>query len=215
LTNAIKFATLGIFFNHGQCCTAGSRVFVHEDIYDEFIKRFKEEASKHHLGDPLEVATTQGPLVDNLQFDRVMNYINQGKQAGAVCEIGGGRHGDKGYFVLPTLFSSVKDDMVIAKEEIFGPVACAMKFKTEEEIIQRANDTSYGLAAAVHTKDVRIANRVASKLEAGTVWINCYHNVFDQVPFGGYKGSGIGRELGEYALQEYTQVKAIINNLAF
>jgi len=215
LTNAINFATSGIFFNHGQCCTAGSRVFVHEDIYDEFIKRFKEESLKHVIGDPLQATTTHGPLVDKIQHDRVLKYIEQGKQAGAFCEFGGSRHGDKGYFVLPTLFSSVSDDMVIAKEEIFGPVACAMKFKTEEEVIERANNTSYGLAAAVHTKDVRIANRIANKLEAGTVWINCYNSTFDQMPFGGYKGSGLGRELSEYALQEYTQVKSIINNLSF
>jgi len=215
LTNAIRFATSGIFFNHGQCCTAGSRVFVHEDIYDEFIKRFKEEGLKHVLGDPLKPSTTQGPLVDKLQYDRVLKYIELGKQAGAFCEFGGDSHGDKGYFVQPTLFSSVADDMTIAKEEIFGPVACAMKFKTEEEVIERANNTTYGLAAAVHTKDVRIANRVASKLEAGTVWINCYNATFDQLPFGGYKGSGLGRELSEYALQEYTQVKSIINNLSF
>jgi len=213
LDSAVRWASSGIFFNHGQCCCAGSRLFVHEAIYDEFVKRFKAEALTHNLGDPLAKTTTHGPLVDDLQFNRVLGYIEQGKKAGAVCEIGGGRHGNQGYFVLPTLFSSVSDDMTIAKEEIFGPVVCALKFKTEDEVVERANKSTYGLAAGIHTKDVRIATRMSQKLEAGTVWINCYNAFFNQMPFGGYKMSGIGRELGEYALSEYTQVKAVINNL--
>jgi len=213
LDAAIRWASLGIFFNHGQCCCAGSRLFVHEDIYDEFIRRFKEAASNIKIGDPLHPENGHGPLVDNLQFERVLSYIQKGKEEGAVCEFGGERHGSEGYFVPPTLFTGVTDEMTIAKEEIFGPVVCALKFKTEEEVIERANNTSYGLAAAVHTKNIKIATRVSNALEAGTVWINCYNMFFNQVPFGGYKTSGIGRENSEYALLEYTQVKAVISSL--
>jgi len=213
LDAAIRWASLGIFFNHGQCCCAGSRLFVHEDIYDEFIKKFKENASSIKIGDPLQADTQHGPLVDNIQFERVLGFIQKGKDEGATCEVGGDRVGTDGYFVPPTLFTGVTDDMTIAKEEIFGPVVVALKFKTEEEVIQRANNTNYGLAAAVHTKDFATANRVARALEAGTVWINCYNMFFNQVPFGGYKASGVGREMSEYALQEYTQVKAVIASL--
>jgi len=156
----------------------------------------------------------QGPVVDKLQFDRVLGYIQKGKEGGAVCEVGGNQVGTDGYFIAPTLFTGVTDDMVIAKEEIFGPVICALKFKTVEEVIERANDTSYGLAAAIHTKDIRLATRVMNSLDAGTVWINCYNVFFDQLPFGGYKQSGIGRELGEYALREYSQVKTVISAIA-
>jgi aldehyde dehydrogenase (NAD+) len=213
LDAAIRWASMGIYFNHGQCCCAGSRLFVHEDIYDEFIKKFKESASKIKLGDPLSPDSQHGPLVDNLQFERVLGFIQKGKEEGATIEVGGERVGSEGYFVPPTLFTGVTDDMTIAKEEIFGPVVCALKFKTEEEVIERANNTSYGLAAAVHTKDFATANRVSRALEAGTVWINCYNMFFHQIPFGGFKTSGIGREMSEYALQEYTQVKAVVASL--
>jgi len=214
LESAVRWCSMAIYFNHGQCCCAGSRLFVHEDIYDKFIEKFKEHAAAIKVGDPLQAENTHGPLVDKLQFDRVMSFIEAGKKAGAVCEIGGDRVGDAGFFVPPTLFSNVTDDMSIVREEIFGPVVCAMKFKTEEEVIARANDTPYGLAAAIHTTDLRTASRLTAALEAGTVWVNCYNVFFHQVPFGGYKQSGIGRELGEYALQEYTQVKAVITNNA-
>jgi len=142
-----------------------------------------------------------------------LGFIQKGKEEGANLEIGGERVGTDGFFIPPTLFTGVTDDMTIAKEEIFGPVVCALKFKTEAEVIERANNTSYGLAAAVHTKDFSTATRVSRALEAGTVWINCYNMFFHSVPFGGYKSSGIGRELGEYAIQEYTQVKAVIASL--
>jgi len=204
---------MAIFFNHGQCCCAGSRLFVHEDIYDKFIEKFKEAAGAIKIGDPLLGENTHGPLVDKLQFDRVMSFIDAGKKGGATCEVGGDQVGSVGYFVPPTLFTNVTDDMSIAKEEIFGPVVCALKFKTEEEVIERANNTSYGLAAAVHTNNIRVANRMTAALEAGTVWVNCYNVFFNQVPFGGYKQSGIGREMGEYALQEYTQVKSVISHI--
>jgi len=151
------------------------------------------------------------PLVDKLQFDRVMGYIEKGKKEGATLETGGVQVGTEGYFVGPTLFTGIKDNMTIATEEIFGPVVCALKFKTEEEVIARANDTQYGLGAAVHTKDIRLASRMVNSIESGTVWVNCYNVFMDQLPFGGYKQSGIGRELGEYALREYTQIKTVIS----
>jgi len=142
-----------------------------------------------------------------------LGYIQKGREAGATIQVGGNRFGNEGYFVEPTLFTEVTDDMTIAKEEIFGPVTCAMKFKTIEEVVERANNTAYGLAAAIHTTNHTTAVRVSNALEAGTVWINCYNCFFDQVPFGGYKQSGLGRELGEYGLSEYTQVKSVIANL--
>jgi len=174
---AVKWSTLGIYFNHGQCCCAGSRMFVHEDIYDTFVEKFKAKAQSMKVGDGFDPTSEHGPIVDKLQFDRVMGYIQKGKDGGAKCEVGGAQQGTEGYFILPTLFTGVSDDMIIAKEEIFGPVVCALKFKTTEEVIERANNSDYGLAAAVHTKDVRLATRMANALEAGTVWINCY-NVF-------------------------------------
>jgi len=178
------------------------------------VKKFKEAAAKVTIGDQLQQSTTHGPLVDEIQFKRVLNYIEEGKKAGAKCEIGGHKIEGPGYFVPPTLFTNATDDMKIVKEEIFGPVAVALKFKTTEEVIERANKTSYGLAAAVHTKDLKTAIHVQNALAAGTVWVNCYNVFFNQVPFGGFKESGIGRELGEYGLQEYTTVKAVITNVA-
>jgi len=211
---AIKWATLGIYFNHGQCCCAGSRMFVHEDIYDTFVEKFAAKAKSMKVGNGFDASSEHGPIVDKIQFDRVMGYIQKGKEGGAQCVVGGVQQGTEGYFVLPTLFTGVTDDMAIAKEEIFGPVVCALKFKTVEEVVERANNTDYGLAAAIHTKDVRLATRMANALEAGTVWVNCYNVFFNELPFGGYKQSGIGRELGEYALREYQQVKSVISAIA-
>jgi len=173
------------------------------------LKKFKAATATIKLGDPSAKESQAGPLVDKIQFDRVLGYIQKGLESGATCSIGGKQFGTEGYFVEPTLFTEVKDDMVIAKEEIFGPVVCAMKFKTLDEVVERANNTFYGLAAAVHTTNHNTAIKVSNALEAGTVWINCYNLFFNQTPFGGYKTSGIGRELGEYALQEYTQVKTV------
>jgi aldehyde dehydrogenase (NAD+) len=208
---AVKWSTLGIYFNHGQCCCAGSRMFVHEDIYDTFVEKFKAKAQSMKVGNGFDPSSEHGPIVDKIQFDRVMSYIQKGKEGGAKCEVGGSQQGSEGYFILPTLFTGVSDDMVIAKEEIFGPVVCALKFKTVEEVIERANNSDYGLAAAIHTKDVRLATRMSNALEAGTVWINCYNVFFNELPFGGYKQSGIGREMSEYALREYQQVKTVIS----
>ncbi|KAI9660261.1 MAG: aldehyde dehydrogenase (NAD(P)(+)) ald5 [Alyxoria varia] len=209
IDDAISWVNFGIFFNHGQCCCAGSRVYVQEGIYDEFVKRFKERAQKNVVGDPFDQNTFQGPQVSQLQFDRIMNYIKAGKEAGANVEIGGNRKGDVGYFIEPTIFSGVTEDMKIQQEEIFGPVCSIAKFKTQDEVIRIGNTTTYGLASAVHTNNLNTAIEVANGLKAGTVWVNCFNMLHHQLPFGGYKESGIGRELGESALANYTQQKTV------
>jgi aldehyde dehydrogenase (NAD+) len=209
LDAAVEGAYLGLFFNQGQCCCAGSRLFVEEKVHDKLVDRLLEKAKQQKLGDPFDAATTQGPQVSQEQMDRILGYIEHGNKEGAQCLTGGKRFGKKGYFVEPTLFTGVTDDMKIAKEEIFGPVMNVLKFKSIDEVIDRSNRTSYGLAAAVWTKDISKAHRIANSLRAGTVWVNCY-DVFDAAaPFGGYKQSGIGRELGEYALELYTEVKTV------
>lgn len=209
IEDAISWVNFGIFFNHGQCCCAGSRVYVQSGIYDKFIEAFKARTSKNVVGDPFHQDTFQGPQVSQLQFDRIMSYIQSGKEAGAKVETGGERHGTEGYFIQPTVFSNVSDDMKIMQEEIFGPVCSISKFETEEEVIKSGNETNYGLAAAVHTQNLNTAIRVANSLKAGTVWVNNYNMLSYQVPFGGFKESGIGRELGKYALANYTQVKSV------
>jgi aldehyde dehydrogenase (NAD+) len=209
IENAISWVNFGIFFNHGQCCCAGSRVYVQSGIYDKFVERFKARANANKVGDPFAADTFQGPQVSQLQFDRIMGYIDEGKKAGATVVTGGERHGDKGYFIQPTIFSDVKEDMKIMQEEIFGPVCSIAKFETEEEIIKTGNNSTYGLAAAVHTTNLNTAIRVANNIRAGTVWVNAYNMLHHQVPFGGYKESGIGRELGEAALANYTQTKSV------
>jgi len=209
IDNAISWVNFGIFFNHGQCCCAGSRVYVQESIYDKFIQRFKERAQKNVVGDPFDANTFQGPQVSQLQFDRIMGYIEEGKKEGATVEIGGQRKGDKGFFIEPTIFSNVTDNMKIMQEEIFGPVCAISKFKNKEEAIKLGNSTTYGLAAAVHTSNLNTAIEVSNALRAGTVWVNTYNTLHHQLPFGGYKESGIGRELGEAALDNYTQVKTV------
>merc|ERR1711877_74168 len=188
IDNAISWVNFGIFFNHGQCCCAGSRIYVQEGIYDKFVQRFKERAAKNVVGDPFAQDTFQGPQVSQLQFDRIMNYIQAGKDAGAKVETGGNRKGDKGYFIEPTIFSNVTEDMKIMQEEIFGPVCSISKF---------------------NTKDLNTAIEVSNALKAGTVWVNTYNTLHHQMPFGGYKESGIGRELGEDALANYTQTKTV------
>ncbi|OJJ62507.1 hypothetical protein ASPSYDRAFT_41174 [Aspergillus sydowii CBS 593.65] len=167
IDNAISWSNFGIFFNHGQCCCAGSRILVQEGLYDKFVARFKERASQNKLGNPFEQDTFQGPQVSQLQFDRIMEYINHGKQAGATVAVGGDRYGKEGYFIQPTVFTDVTSDMKIAQEEIFGPVVTIQKFKDEAEAIKIGNSTDYGLAAAVHTKNVNTAIRVSNALKAG------------------------------------------------
>jgi len=209
IDNAISWVNFGIYFNHGQCCCAGSRIYVQEGIYDKFIQRFKERAAKNNVGDPFHPETFQGPQISQLQFDRIMSYIEHGKEQGATIETGGKRIGDKGYFIEPTIFSNVTDDMKIVQEEIFGPVCTISKFKTKEEVIKIGNNTTYGLAAAVHTTNLNTAIEVANSLKAGTVWVNTYNTLHWALPFGGYKESGIGRELGEAALENYLQSKTV------
>ena len=213
LDAAVEGAYFGLFFNQGQCCCAGSRLFVEEKIHDAFVEKLVARAKKQRLGDPFDMATTQGPQISQEQCDRIMGYIDIGISEGANLLSGGKRVGNKGYFIQPTIFDGVKDNMRIAKEEIFGPVMNILKFKDVEEVVQRGNKTFYGLAAAIWTKDITKAHRLANSLRAGTVWVNCY-DVFDAAaPFGGFKMSGIGRELGEYALSLYTEVKTVYINL--
>jgi aldehyde dehydrogenase (NAD+) len=173
IEQAISWVNFGIYFNHGQCCCAGTRIFVQENVYDKFLEAFKKRASANQVGDPFDAKTFQGPQVSKVQYDRIMDYIKTGKEEGATVEIGGERHGDKGYFIQPTIFSNVKSDMKIMQEEIFGPVCAITKFSTEEEAIKLGNETTYGLAAAVHTNDLNRSIRVMKGLKAGTVWVNC------------------------------------------
>ncbi len=209
MDQAVEGSHFALFFNQGQCCCAGSRVFVEEKIYDEFVERSGARAKRRTVGDPFDAKTEQGPQVDHEQFSKVMSYIESGKTEGAKLVTGGERVGDKGYFVAPTVFADVHDEMKIAQEEIFGPVMSVMKFKDMDELVDRANKTIYGLAAAVWTRDISKAHRVANDVRAGTVWVNCY-DVFDAAaPFGGFKQSGIGRELGEYGLQQYSEIKTV------
>jgi len=213
LDAAVEGAYFGLFFNQGQCCCAGSRLFVEEKIHDAFVEKLVARAKKQRIGDPFDMATTQGPQISQEQCDRIMGYIDIGVSEGANLLSGGKRVGNKGYFIQPTIFDGVKDNMRIAREEIFGPVMNILKFKDVDEVVQRGNKTFYGLAAAIWTKDITKAHRIANSLKAGTVWVNCY-DVFDAAaPFGGFKMSGIGRELGEYALSLYTEVKTVYINL--
>jgi aldehyde dehydrogenase (NAD+) len=209
LDEAVEGAHFGLFVNQGQSCCAGSRVFVEEKIYDQFVEKSVARARRRRVGDPLDPTTDQGPQVDATQFDRVMGYIESGRSEGATLACGGERVGDRGYFIQPTVFADVQDHMKIAREEIFGPVMSVIPFKDVEEVITRANRTHYGLAAGVWTRDIKKAHAVANGVRAGTIWVNCYHVLDTRAPFGGFKQSGIGRELGEYGLQEYTEVKTV------
>ena len=199
----------GLYFNQGQCCCAGSRLFVQEDIHDEFVAKLVAMNKSRVVGNPFDKATEQGPQVDQAQFEKILKYIDIGKQEGAQCLTGGGRHGENGYFIEPTLFDGVTDEMQIATDEIFGPVMSILTFKDTEDLIQRANNTFYGLAAAVWSRDIGKAHMLADRVRAGTVWVNCY-DVFDAAaPFGGFKMSGIGRELGEEGLKNYLETKTV------
>lgn len=209
IDQAVNAAHIGLFLNHGQCCCASSRLYVHEDIYDKFVSAAAEKAKGWTVGGQFEPTTMQGPQVDKLQFDKILGYIQLGKKEGARCVAGGSRHGSKGFFVQPTVFADVTDTMTIAKEEIFGPVMSILKFKDMADAIKRANDNKYGLAAGICTRDVGTAFKVASQLRAGTVWVNCWNNFDMAAPFGGFKESGHGRELGEYGLEAYTEVKTV------
>jgi phenylacetaldehyde dehydrogenase len=212
----IPGAASAIFFNHGQCCCAGSRLMVHKKLFDKVVAGVADEAKKIKLGPGLDPSTQMGPLVSDEQFKRVTGFINSGIQEGAEI-VTGGKKGtdDGGYFVQPTLITKTKPDMKVVREEIFGPVVCASPITDAdlEDIARQANNTSYGLAASVWTRDISKANKLAKRIRAGTVWINC-HNVFDaSLPFGGYKESGWGREMGEFVLNNYTEVKAVTTAL--
>lgn len=211
---AIKQSQAAIYMNQGQACIAGSRLFVQEGIYDEFVRRSVEATQKRKVGCPLQVDTEQGPQIDDVQFNKILNYIDLGQKEGARMMCGGKRHGDKGYFIQPTVFADVQDDMTIAKEEIFGPVMTILKFKTIEEVIERANKSDYGLGAGIVTKSIDNAVKIANALKAGTVYVNCYSVVSTNTPFGGFKNSGVGRELGEYGLKNFTEVKTVIVKVA-
>ena len=206
---AVETAHSGIFFNSGQVCCASSRVFVHASIYDAFIAKSALRAKARTVGDGFSGAE-QGPQVDKNQLDRVLGYIAAGKAEGATVVAGGAQHGTVGYFVQPTIFGDVRDDMKIAKEEIFGPVMAVLKWTETEEVIDRANSSDYGLAAAVLTKDLDRAITISNGLRSGVVWVNTYNILQCSTPFGGYKSSGIGRELGEYALANFYEVKSVI-----
>jgi phenylacetaldehyde dehydrogenase len=207
--DAIDGAANAIFFNHGQCCVAGSRLYVQQSRFDEVVDGVASIAKSIKMGPGMEPGTQMGPLVSEEQFQRVSGYLESGKFDGATALAGGGRYGNRGYFIEPTVLTNTRPDMKVVREEIFGPVVVAAPFSDLDEIAAVANDSEYGLGAGIWTRDISKAHALAKKLRAGTVWINCY-NVFDAaLPFGGYKQSGWGREMGHEALRAYTEVKAV------
>jgi aldehyde dehydrogenase (NAD+) len=217
LDQAVKGAITGIFYGKGEVCNAGSRLFVDRKVQDEFTTKLVERAKKMRPGDPLDPKTRLGALVSEKQMNNVLGYIEAGKNEGAQLVMGGRRvpvNGNNGYFVEPTIFGSVKNDMKIAQEEIFGPVLAVMEFDDLEEVIEAANKNVYGLAAAVWTRDVKRAHLMTKRLRAGTVWVNTYGLMDPALPFGGYKQSGFGRELGARAVEHYTELKSVWLNIA-
>ncbi len=209
LDAAIAGSASAIFFNQGQCCCAGSRLFVEKKVFDKVVDGVAEKASQIKVGSGFDPSSDMGPLVSKEQLDRVCGYLESGFSEGAKAAIGGHRVGDKGYFVEPTVLVNTNPHMKVVQEEIFGPVVTAIPFEDASELVTQANDSAYGLAAGISTRDIQKANRLAADLRAGTVWINCY-NIFDAaLPFGGYKQSGWGREMGHEVLEQYTEVKAV------
>lgn len=220
LDQAVKWSHMGIMSNQGQICTATSRLFVHRDILDTFLTQFQERIrSTSKVGDQWDESTYQGPQVSRAQYERILSYIDRARSDGATILAGGNAYTpdsdkyQKGYFVQPTVVTNTDDSMAIYREEVFGPVVVIVPFSSEEEAIQRANDTSYGLGAAVFTRDLERAHRVAAEIEAGMVWVNSSQDCDPRIPFGGVKQSGIGRELGEAGLEAYSQIKAVHVNL--
>ncbi|QIX02396.1 hypothetical protein AMS68_007913 [Peltaster fructicola] len=214
LEQAVDWSAWGINMNFGQTCHAGTRIYVHEDIYDRFLELFTARMRKVSVGNPLVNDVDQGPQNSKLQHDKILGYIKSGIDEGATAHLGGNaiKNGD-GYFIEPTIFTNVKPDMKIMREEIFGPVVAIARFKSEEEVMAAANNTTYGLAAGIFTKDYERAIRCTTALRAGTCWVNCFNFVNCGMPFGGYKESGIGRECGEEALHNYTEVKTVYYNM--
>ena len=211
--SAIAGSANAILFNHGQCCCAGSRLYVEKSIFDQVVEGVSAKAEKINVGPGWEDSSDMGPLVSEEQLNRVCGFLESGRSEGAKAVVGGGRHGDKGYFVKPTVLVDTNENMKVVREEIFGPVVSAIPFTDYDDVLRQANDTVYGLAAGIWTKDVAKAHRLASQMRAGTVWINCY-NIFDAaLPFGGYKQSGWGREMGHDVLELYTEVKSVCTAL--
>jgi phenylacetaldehyde dehydrogenase len=213
IETAITGAANGIFFNHGQCCNAGSRLYIEKGIFDEVVAGVSDVAKSIKVAPGTDPESQMGPLISDEQFEKVLGYLDSGREAGAQAVIGGGREGDRGYFVKPTILTDTTNDMKVVREEIFGPVVCAIPFDSSDEILPVANDTNFGLAAGVFTRDISKAHKTARRLRAGTVWINTYH-VFDAaMPFGGYKESGWGREMGHNALNNYLETKSVVTAL--
>lgn len=214
IERAAEDTAASIFANQGQSCCACSRIFVHEKVHDKYVSALAKIADSKVVGDPFDASTTNGAIISKVQFDKILDYIESGKKEGATVAAGGKKCGNnKGYFLRPTVFTNVTDDMKIAKEEIFGPVVCVFKWKTVDEVIKRANNTTYGLGSGLYSRDMNQIMKISSALEAGSVWVNSYEAINNQAPFGGYKQSGFGRELGEYGLHEYTEVKNVTMKL--
>lgn len=209
LEGAVNNAILGIYYNAGEVCCAGSRIYVEESAYDAFVDKLRAASEKLKVGDPFDETTFQGAQTSQNQLSKILSYVDVGKQEGATLITGGERIGNKGFFIRPTIFGDVTEDMRIVKEEIFGPVVTVSKFKTLDQVVEMANDTEYGLAAGIHTTNINNAIKVADRIKSGSVWINTYNDFHPNVPFGGFGASGIGREMGIEALQNYTQVKAV------
>ncbi|KAK3439227.1 hypothetical protein EUGRSUZ_C03860 [Eucalyptus grandis] len=210
LDTATDLALTGILYNKKRSMKNSRSVYVQEAIYEEFEKKLVAKAKAWPVGDPFDPNVRQGPQVDKKQFEKILSYIEHGKREGATLLIGGERLGTEGYYIQPTIFTDVNEDNVIVKDEIFGPVMSLMKFKTMEEVIKRANDTRYGLAAGILTKNIDLANTVSRSIRAGMIWINCYFAIDNDCPYGGYKMSGFGKDLGLDALHKYLHVKSIV-----